>query len=450
MKKSVLAASTAFVALLSVTPALAATDADLQSLRQEIQSIKQTYEGRIVELENKLKTMEQSKPATSQASAPVGTDGSGRNTFDNSFNPSVGVILNGKYAAFSENASEPAGFAVGHEGERMKESLSVDHTEINFSAAVDDKFTGSMTAAIADHEGETEIELEEAYIQTLPGLGLPDGTTVKAGRALWTLGYLNEHHSHADDFADRPLPYRLFLDGAFNDDGIELSYVLPTDFYSEIGGGIFRGDDFPFGGSTNSDIGAWSAFARVGGDIGDNQSWRIGGYVLSGDAEGGRLTNEDFVTFIGDTDLYAADLRYTWAPTGNPQNQEVTLQGEYFRRNETGTYEDTDAGTGVVAFDDHTSGWYVQGVYKFHPQWRVGARYSQMEAADTPAGLAGSALDSSGHNPDALGLMADWSNSEFSRLRFQYNREELSAGANDNQFILQYIMSLGAHGAHKY
>lgn len=450
MQKSLLAVTTAIVAILSSTPVLAASDPDIQALRQEIQSMKQTYEGRIAELESKIQTMEQAAPATAQAAATVQTDSSGVNTLDNSFNPSISVILNGKYAAFSENESEPAGFAVGHEGERTKESLSVDHTELNFTAAVDDKFTGSLTAAIADHEGETEIELEEAFIQTLPGMGLPDGATIKAGRALWTLGYLNEHHSHADDFADRPLPYRLFLDGAYNDDGIELSYVLPTDFYSEIGGGIFRGDDFPFGGSSGSDIGAWSAFARVGGDIGDNQSWRLGGYALSGEAEGGRLTNEDFVTFIGDTDLYAADLRYTWAPTGNAQNQEVTLQGEYFWRNENGTYEDTDAGTGVVAFDDHTSGWYAQGVYKFLPQWRVGARYSRMESADTPAGLLGSALDSGGHNPDAIGLMTDWTNSEFSRLRVQYNRERLSAGANDNQFILQYIMSLGAHGAHKY
>jgi len=46
--------------------------------------------------------------------------------------------------------------------------------------------------------------------------------------------------------------------------------------------------------------------------------------------------------------------------------------------------------------------------------------------------------------------MADWTNSEFSRLRLQYNREELSGDQNDNQVILQYIMSLGAHAAHKF
>ena len=46
--------------------------------------------------------------------------------------------------------------------------------------------------------------------------------------------------------------------------------------------------------------------------------------------------------------------------------------------------------------------------------------------------------------------MADWTNSEFGRIRLQYNREELSGGATDNQFLLQYVMSLGAHAAHTY
>ena len=46
--------------------------------------------------------------------------------------------------------------------------------------------------------------------------------------------------------------------------------------------------------------------------------------------------------------------------------------------------------------------------------------------------------------------MLDWTNSEFSRVRLQYNREELAQGQDDDQIMLQYIMSLGAHGAHKY
>jgi hypothetical protein len=32
----------------------------------------------------------------------------------------------------------------------------------------------------------------------------------------------------------------------------------------------------------------------------------------------------------------------------------------------------------------------------------------------------------------------------------QYNEEKLAAGQEDEQVILQYVMSIGAHGAHKY
>ncbi len=443
-----LAASAALITLLSGTSALAASDKDIEALRAEIQNMKKAYEGRIDELESKLNKVEKSQ-TKALAPAPATPATARRDVKDNSFNPSIGVILNGQYSQFSADEGEIAGFAVGHEGERPREGFAADHTELNFSANVDDKFFGSTTAAIAQHEGETEIELEEAYIQTLPGSGLPDGMSVKAGRAFWTMGYLNEHHSHTDDFADRPLPYRVYLNQAFNDDGAEVSYVLPTELYSEIGAGVFRGDDFPFGEGDGSGVGAWSAFARVGGDIGNNQSWRLGAYALSGEANS-RVSNEDVVSFIGDTDIYAADVRYTWAPTGNARAQEVILQAEYFWRDEDGVYEDTDAATGAVNFDDSSTGWYAQAVYKFDPQWRVGVRYSQLNAPDVPAGLVGSALDSGGHDPKAYSAMLDWTNSEFSRVRLQYNREQLAGGQDDDQFMLQYIMSLGAHGAHKY
>lgn len=430
---------------LAATGAQAADKQEIQAILKEVRAMKQAYEGRIATLENKLKKLEQKPAASPKKSSPAS---GGRSIFDNSFNPSIGVILNGRASSFSSETSEIAGFGVGEEGERGKEGLAVDESELNFSANIDDKFYGSLTTALVREDGSDKVELEEAYVQTLPGLGLPDGARIKAGRAFWTLGYLNEHHSHEDDFVDRPLPYRVYLNKSFNDDGVEFSYVLPTDLYSEIGGGVFRGDDFPAGGSS-SGLGAWSAFARIGGDIGDDQSWRLGGYVLHSDVNS-RKSNEDMVTFVGQSTLYAADLRYSWAPTGNSKDQEVTVQAEYFHRSEDGTYVDAEAGTSTVPFDDSSSGWYAQTVYKFAPAWRVGARYTMLHAPDVPAGLVGSALDSAGHDPYAISVMGDWTSSEFGRVRVQYNREELADGKEDNQFYLQYIFSLGAHAAHAF
>jgi hypothetical protein len=46
--------------------------------------------------------------------------------------------------------------------------------------------------------------------------------------------------------------------------------------------------------------------------------------------------------------------------------------------------------------------------------------------------------------------MLDFSPSEFSRLRLQLARSRTQPDTTDNQVFLQYILSLGAHGAHRY
>jgi len=456
-KKLLLAASAAV--LLNVSPAMAASDSDLDALRAEIQAMRDAYESKIDQLESKVETLEARQTSTAQQVQQVNQVQSAvasntaqrpataqRSIKDTSFNPSIGVVLNGKYNNFSSESADIGGFAIGEEGERGGEGLGIDETELNFSANVDDKFRGSATLAVLEEGGETVVEIEETYIATT---ALPFGAEVKAGRFFSELGYLNSHHTHSDDFADRPLTNRAFLDNNYGDDGVQISAVLPTPIYTEIGAGAFRGDDFPTGGADGNDIGAWTAYGRVGGDVGENTSWRAGLSTLQADGIS-RDASEDAVNFSGDSSLYIADARAVYAPTGNNAEKEVIFQGEFFYRDEDGTYEDTDAGTGAIAYDDSQSGWYAQSVYKFHPQWRVGARYSQLYAGDVPAGLVGSALDDGGHDPWAATAMVDWTNSEFSRVRAQFSREEVADNQDDNQFTLQYIMSLGAHSAHNY
>jgi len=443
----------AFIAalLLCSAPSLAADSAEVEALRREIQELRSAYETRIQSLETKLQQVQETQEKRRAEDPATQTPATARRTVrENVLNPSIGVILNGTASSFSNDNSEFAGFAVGEEGERGAEGLAINESELNFSANVDDKFAGALTLAVVNEGGRSELELEEAYFETRPDLGLPSGVRLRGGRAFWQLGYLNEHHRHEDDFVDRPLPYRVYLNSSYNDDGAQLSYVLPTETFLEVGGGIFRGDDFPFGTADGNDfVGAWQVFGRVGGEFGENHAWRLGGYFLSGKTDG-RAAAEDTVTFIGDTDLFVADLRYTWAPTGNPRERELILQGEFMLRDEDGTYADSGASTGAVPFDGDSHGWYGQAVYKFLPNWRIGARYSLLDPASVPAGLVGSAVDAGGHDPSSVSAMLDWSNTEFSRIRLQYNHEELSDGETDHQFWLQYTMALGAHGAHPF
>ena len=268
--------------LLAVAAAEAQSPPTAEQLATQIDALKQDYEKRIAALEAQLAVMKAKPAAADEQAAPAPTMRSG----DNSFNPAIGVVFAGMVSDFSEDESEGLpGFQVGHESGRPQEGLSLGHSEITMSGNIDDKFRGALTLGLHGDDHGDEVEVEEAYVQTLGGSGMPDGVRLKAGRALWTFGYLNEQHAHADDFNDRPLPYRAFLDGAYNDDGLELSVVLPGELYSEIGGGVFRGRDMPFGGS-ESGREAWSAYGRLGGDLGRNTAWRLGGYVLDGAAHG--------------------------------------------------------------------------------------------------------------------------------------------------------------------
>ena len=103
------------------------------------------------------------------------------------------------------------------------------------------------------------------------------------------------------------------------------------------------------------------------------------------------------------------------------------------------------------------SGWYLQGVYQFMPRWRTGLRYDKLNSGTPNIGLpAGSVVASADfskltpYNPTRSTLMFDYSPSEFSRFRVQFARDKAQPGAADNQIFLQYIMSLGAHGGHKF
>jgi hypothetical protein len=71
-------------------------------------------------------------------------------------------------------------------------------------------------------------------------------------------------------------------------------------------------------------------------------------------------------------------------------------------------------------------------------------------ATDSPGpAFDGSLLEAPLTDPRRYSLMLDWANSEFSRLRLQFTRDE-AGFEDDNQLGLQYTHSIGAHGAHSF
>jgi len=447
----------AVVCLAVIAPAEAGEDDELAAIRAEMQKLREAYEaeiarleGRISELEARQETTDEVVAETRQAqyeepSAPAGETRT--NTSGNAFNPAIGAIFNGRYSAFKQDPEGYylPGFPLGAEVGPGPEGFALDETELNLSASVNDLFRASATIAFDASEEGTEVELEEAYFQTL---SLPHGMTLKAGRFFAALGYLNENHSHTDNFVNRPLPYMAFLGGQYNDDGVQLSVVLPTTLYVQLGAGVFRGGDFPAGGSPHGGVGSFTGFLRLGGDIGYSTSWRFGVSYLHADSLG-RETGEGFedlfplLDFTGNTDLVILDGKLQWSPKGNTTEEYLVLQGEYMRRFQDGTFNE-------ITYSGEDNGFYIEGIYKFARGWRTGYRFAQLSPETMiPLALEGTLVDGLGQKPKTHSFMIDWSRNEFSTLRIQFTREN-SRLVTDNRFFIQYIMSIGAHGAHNF
>ncbi|TAN81969.1 MAG: hypothetical protein EPN14_04325 [Gallionella sp.] len=435
--------------------ASAASDADLQAIREHIQQLKQSYEQRITQLEQRLQQAEASSRQP-ESVAPQPARSASANS-DNAFNPAVSLILSGTYGQLKQDATIPAtGFAMnanpGHE-----QGFNLGESELGISANIDPQFRGVATLALDPAGG---IGVENAFVQSG---ALGNGLNLKMGRFFSGLGYLNEQHAHAWDFADQPLVYRALWDNQIGEDGLQLKWLAPTEMFVEVGGEIGRGRGFPgTDRQRRNGIGAGVLFAHIGDDIGIEQSWRAGmslHQTRRADAASDAVPDLPGTPggvrnlFSGDSHTAGLDLVWKYSPNGNTRERYLKVQGEYFRRKENGllTY-DTAGANATGSYAVTQSGWYLQSVYQFAPAWRTGLRYDRLDPGIASVGApnAGNVISDYAFNPSRITWMADYSPSEFSRLRLQLARDKSRQGLDDNQFFLQYIMSLGAHGAHQY
>jgi len=379
---------------------------------------------------------------------------------DNSFNPQISLILDGQYSSYDNNPEDYsiAGFQLGGEAGLADDGFSLGHSELALSSNIDSHFFGKATFAVAEHEGATEVEIEEAFIQTL---GLGNGFTVTFGRFLSSFGYLNAHHQHAWDFADAPLNYDAFLGGHFADDGIQVNYILPTDMFIELSLEGFSGKAFPAGGNENGGIGASTISITLGDDINDSHSWQLGLSHYNADEISDRRSGghshgatTETPSFDGKSSIDALDFVYKWAPDGNPKETNFKFALEYFDRSEDGVVTMLNSGPPVESstYVGDQKGWYASAVYQFKPQWRAGLRLDQLESQNTGADsdvLDEASLSDGAKKPKRTSVMIEWVPSEFSRVRLQYNDDQSSA-QDDKQIFMQYTFSLGAHGAHQF
>ena len=452
-RKSILAAAVGAAFVVPV-PAVGADDAEVQQIRDELKDLKQGYETRIRQLEQRLEQTEQ-RPAASAApaqSAPA---------LPNAFNPALSLILGGQ---LSNLQRDPATYQIGGfipGGDEIgpgSRSFNLGESELTVSANIDPYFSGVFIAAMTP---ENEVEVEEAYVRNI---GSIPGATLKFGRFLSGFGYLNEIHAHAWDFVDASLVHQAFFGGQLKEDGIQARWLAPTPMFVEFGVETGRGSAFPGSDRNRNGVNSAMIFAHLGDDVGVSNSYRIGTSYRATKAQDRAYDDVDSLdapvtnAFTGDSKIWGVDFVWKWAPNGNTVDRNFKFQAEYLRRKEDGSLAfDTTGANLSDAYRSSQSGWYAQGAYQFMPRWRVGLRYEELGSGNPDIGLVNSGALAAAdfprlaeNDPRRTTAMIDFSPSEFSRFRLQFARDEARFNAMDNQIFLQYIMSLGAHGAHKF
>jgi len=430
-----------FLALAAPICAYAASDEELQNMQQQIQQLD--------------KRVQQAESNAANASRPTAAG-------PNAFNPAVSLILAGTYGSLSQDPAIPStGFAMSPNNNGYSRSFSLNETELGFSASIDPQFQGVATISLLPEGGSS---VENAFVETT---ALGNGLNLKMGRYFSALGYLNEQHSHTWDFVDQPLVYRTFWDNQLSDDGLQLKWLAPTDTFIELGAELGRGRNYPgTDRQDNNGAGAETLFVHVGDDIGMSSSWRAGASLhqtkqvdaISQNVPDLHATSVGVSnSFSGDSKTSGFDFIWKYAPNGNTTVTNFKLQGEYFQRTQDGmlTYDTAGITASPHTTDSYSvtqSGWYVQGVYQFMPLWRTALRYDQLNSGNAEVGAANAAnvISNYGYTPTRCTLMLDYSPSEFSRLRLQLAQDNSRQGLVDNQLFVQYVMSIGAHGAHQF
>jgi hypothetical protein len=351
----------------------------------------------------------------------------------------------------------------GHDPKQR--GFTVQNLETTFDGKVDPYFRGQANIVLQiDPAGETTIEAEEAYLETM---SLPWNLQVRAGQFFTEFGRLNPTHPHAWSFVDQPLVNgRFFGEDGLRSAGGRLSWLAPTPFYSELfftmqnsqGGTAFsfrndhEGKLFfgrPHDQGRVKNLGDLLFVPRYAAsfDLSDSQTLVAGVSAAFGPNGSGADT---------DTQVYGADLYWKWKPANAQAGFPfVSWQTEaMLRRYAAGAFDgDATATPPLPALPAETLtdwGFYSQVLWGFKPRWVAGLRGDFVAPTETAAYETLLGRDPDRAQRWRLSPNLTWYPSEFSKLRLQYNYDDRRGIGVDHSVWLQFEFLLGAHAAHKF
>jgi hypothetical protein len=294
---------------------------------------------------------------------------------------------------------------------------------IPFSREVEDPLF--FDKASANGDVDSGVEIEEAYL-FLHDFGIPN-LTAKLGRFHLRFGRQNILHNHDWPTADNNFVNQSFLGPeAITDNGLSLSYVLPTSLtggqYIEAIAEIVSGEGDEDQPTINNDAfvdsPALNTHLLWNHDIARDWSLEIGGSWLTGKHNDDNQQNVNL--FGGDVTLIHTD------PTGGFFNQLLQLETIY--GNVDTSRDDTQ----------HAWGAYFLAQQQLNRDWYAGVRLDWTEDA----------LDDT-KEVWAVSPYITWYWSEFLRFRLEYQHKDGDKPSEDTLYF-QATWVFGAHPPHPY
>jgi hypothetical protein len=411
----------------------------------------------------------------------------------------MNISFDGLFAAGSSTASDIEELQPGGHDPKQR-GFTVQNLETTFEGMVDPYFRGQANIVFqVDTEGESLLEAEEAYLETM---SLPGNLQVKAGQYFTEFGRLNPTHPHAWAFVDQPLVNGRFLgpDGLRNP-GARLSWLIPTPFYSELSlsaqnshgetatsfrsagghahGAEEEGEEVPFAfrhadndrGLVHVDDLLFTPRYAMSFDLTESQTILLGASAAFGpNSRGGEGAGDT------DTQIYGVDLTWKWKSTSHTAGFPfVAWQTEaMLRRYDVGAFDWDEDGDGMTSAgevqDDLTGdpavlpgetltdyGFYTQLLYGFKRGWVAGLRFDYVTGDRADYERRSLSFDGEvlGRDPERaqrwrISPNLTWYPTEFSKLRLQYNYDDRRGIGRDHSVWLQFEFLLGSHGAHKF
>jgi hypothetical protein len=310
---------------------------------------------------------------------------------------------------------------VGHNSVVPSRSLELHESELGVQAIIDPYARGDFFLSF----GEQGVNVEEGYVTFT---SLPKGFVARVGKMRAAFGKVNTIHNHALDYIDRPLATVNLLGGedGIDDAGISVTRIFagPKDWFLEGTAQVFRGDSAEvFQANDRKDVSVVGHF-RGYKDLSESTNIDIGFSY----ARGHNNTGSAFLT-----NLYGADTTLRWKPLRRAVYNSLLWRNEFF-------WSSRDQLSSAMTRDtEHAFGLYRSLNYRVNRRWTVGGRFDRSDRATN------SALTDTGFSS----IVTYWP-SEFSQIRGQYRFGRYAEGVNANEFLMQVLFVLGAHGAHPF